>query len=264
MRLHLDFETYAEVDLRKRGLVNYLADPAFEVTLTAMAIGDGRVMQWEGIPVLLFQALTKIPDLRWHAFHAPFERGALEVYGVEVPLELWRCTMSHAYCRSFSGTLAKVGEQVGLPADKQKLADGSRLINRFAKPAPKNHKADRYTKINDPTGWARFMEYNRVDVIAEREIWRILNRWPWTPEEQSLWGLDQGINARGVPVDVPMAEAAVTEADKWKQRYNEDCKAITGGVGASQVGKLLEWLQARGYPGADLAKENVDKVLTTR
>ena len=261
MRLHLDFETFGTVDLPKEGLARYLRDPSFEVTLTAMAFDDGPVIQWEGFPMALFQRLAAIPDLRWHAFNAPFERGALATYGVEVPLDLWRCTQAHSYSVGFAGRLKDVGAQVMLSAEHMKFADGDRLIHKFAKPAPKNHKVDRYTKENDPAGWRRFMEYNIRDVIAERAIYHIIREWPWTTGHQELWELDQRINARGVPVDVPMATAAVEASERCKKNLDDEIRSLTGGIGGGQTAALLAWLQGQGYGGTDLKAETIDAVL---
>ncbi len=269
MRVHLDFETYAEVDLGKRGLKNYLACPRFEVTLTALAFDDGPVVQWEGFPGEMLRFLALCEGFTWHAFNAPFERGCLSRYGVQVPPDRWRCTMSHAYCRAFSGGLKDVGAQIGLPVDKAKLDDGRKLVLKFAKPAPKNHNVARYTKENSPEAWDRFMLYNRQDVVAEREVWRYLNRYPWTPEEQRLWELDQRINLRGVPVDVAMATAAIDKAAEAKKQLDLECRKLTShdprapafGIGVNQTALLLQWLRGEGYESNDLKAETVREAL---
>ena len=117
MRLHLDLESRCEADPRKVGLRNYVSHPTFEIILTAWALDDGTVEVHEGFlspPGLpLFDTL--------HAFNAPFELACLERYGVRVPREKVRCTMAHAYGRGFSGGLADVGAQVGIPEELQKM-----------------------------------------------------------------------------------------------------------------------------------------------
>ena len=40
VNLHLDFETFSNCDLKKRGLDNYLADPSTEVLMLAFAVND--------------------------------------------------------------------------------------------------------------------------------------------------------------------------------------------------------------------------------
>jgi DNA polymerase len=161
----------------------------------------------------------------------------------------WRCTMAHAYARSFSGDLGKVGEQVGIPADQQKLKDGTRLINWFCSPPYRERTGEK---------WDRFKLYNRTDVEAERAIWQRLNDWaPWTPEEQALWQLDRTINERGVPVDLTMVVHAIDLAAEHRDRAAEDCRRLTGGIGPDQVCALLQWARDHGYDGETLRAEEI-------
>jgi DNA polymerase len=256
MRLHLDLESRCEVDLKKVGLRNYVNHPSFEIILTAWALDDGPVEGRAGFPCL--------PDFdTLHAFNAPFELACLERYGVCVPREKVRCTMAHAYGRGFSGGLADVGAQVGIPEELQKMKEGSRLVSKFCKPRrPSKKNPDTFwTKETAPEDWERFVDYNRLDVEAERAIWRVLNEEaPWTEEEQTMWELDRAINERGLPVDLDLAQVAIAVAAEEKQRLEAKCKAITG-LSPSQVGPLLAWCQARGYTEQDLGAETIQRWL---
>ena len=172
MRLHLDFETRCEADLKKVGLRNYVSHRTFEIALTSWALDDGLVGVREGFPCL--------PDFdTLHAFNAPFELACLERYGVRVPREKVRCTMAHAYGRGFSGGLADVGAQVGIPEELQKMKEGSRLVSKFCKPRrPSKKNPDTFWEPETaPDDWERFKQYNRLDVEAERAIWHKLNEW---------------------------------------------------------------------------------------
>ncbi|HHB13206.1 MAG TPA: hypothetical protein ENK62_08410 [Chromatiales bacterium] len=177
--LSLDFETYCDLDIGDVGLDNYVRHPSFEVLLCAWAVDDQSVHLWspaEGEPmpeplrILLFDSSVLL-----RAFNAPFEQETLR-HGLRIDTvdTRWRCTMVEAYAASFTGGLEEVGAQIGLPQDKRKIAEGRRLIHRFCKPAPRNHKARRYTHETHPEEWARFREYCRQDVVAEREIARRL------------------------------------------------------------------------------------------
>lgn len=259
MRLGLDFETRCEADLKEVGLRNYVSHPTFEIILTAWALDDGPVEVHEGFPgIPVFDTL--------HAFNAPFELACLERYGEHVPRELVRCTMAHAYGRGFSGGLADVGAQVDIPEELQKMKEGSRLIPKFCKPRrPSKKNPDTFwTKETAPDDWERFKQYNRLDVEAERAIWRVLDdEAPWTEEEQTLWELDRAINERGLPVDLDLAKVAIAVAAEEKERLEERCRAITG-LSPSQVGPLLAWCQARGYPEQDLGAETIQRWLKRR
>jgi DNA polymerase len=258
MRLHLDFETRCEVDLKKVGLRRYVTDPSFKIILTAWAVAGEEVEVYEGFPGRLpwFSTL--------HAFNAPFELACLARYGVYVPPSKVRCTMAHAYGRGFSGGLADVGEQVGIPEELRKMKEGARLITKFCKPRrPSAKNPDRFwTKETAPAAWSLFMDYNSNDVEAERAIWRVLNdEAPWTPEEQATWELDREINDRGLPVDVALAATAIRVAAAEKREIEAKCKQITGGISPSQVGALLAWCQERGYTGDDLGAETIQTFL---
>jgi len=258
MRLHLDLETRCEADLKKVGLRRYVTDPSFEIILTAWAVDDGPVEVREGFPGIPVDFKTL------HAFNAPFELACLTRYGAHVPLSKVRCTMAHAYGRGFSGGLADVGDQVGIPDELRKMREGSTLITKFSKPRrPSAKNPDRFwAKETAPEDWERFKEYNRNDVEAERAIWRVLDdEAPWTPEEQATWELDREINDRGLPVDVALAQTAVDTAAAEKQRIEARCKQITDGISPSQVGALLAWCQERGYTETDLGAETIQRWL---
>ena len=257
MRIHLDFESFSETPIAE-GLDRYTGG-TFEVTLTALAFDDAEVLQWEGMPIRFLAALARCPSVNWHAFNAPFERACLAHYGIEVPLERWRCTMAHSYARGFSGGLGEVGGQVGI--SEGKLDTGARLIQKFAKPAPKNHKVRRHDRHTDPADWQEFMAYNIRDVISERQVWRYLDRYSWSTEEQRLWELDQRINRVGMPVDAEMARKAAELAEGFAEKYTSLVTQITDGIGPRQTAALLAWCAARGYDRPDLQANTIEEFL---
>lgn len=246
--IHLDFETRSDVDLRRHGLRRYVKGAAFEVLLSAWASDTGSVEQAEGLPPT---SLIEDPAFIFHAFNASFERAVLAAAGYPLPASRFRCTMAHAYSCGFSGTLRDVGEQLGIDPELTKLASGTYLIKKFSTPP-----------FAEPKGldWTLFREYNRRDVEAERAIAQRLP--PWPDYEQKLWELDQQINERGVPVDRRLVHTAQGAAKDMKQELAARCKALTGGIGPSEVGKLLDWCRSQGYPGEDLGAKTIEKYLT--
>jgi DNA polymerase len=264
MILHLDFETACDLDIRQVGLSKYVSHSSFRISLTALAPRDGGVEQWEGLPAFMLDWSRNPPD-EVHAFNAPFERAALARYGVRFPVEHWRDTMAHAYCRGFSGGLDKVGEQVGIPADQRKLKTGSRLISKFCKPRrPSKANPDRYwTAATAPSDWERFKLYNRMDVIAEREIARRLEPYPMTEEELELMWWDWGVNDRGLPVDLTLVENAIKVADRKAQEMKAECQQLTGGISPGQVSALLKWCRERDYDGETLQSAEIQKWIET-
>jgi DNA polymerase len=244
VRIHLDYETSCDLDIKEVGLWRYVTHPSFRVLLSAWSYAGGDVQQEE-----CFYLPPHGPDDTLHAFNAPFEMAVVRAQGHSVDPSQWRCTLAHAYARSFSGDLGKVGEQVGIPADQQKLKEGTRLINWFCKPPYRDRTGEK---------WDRFKLYNRTDVEAERAIWQRLNEWsPWTQEEQALWELDRVINERGVPVDLTMVEHAIALAAEHRERAVVECKRLTGGIGPDQVGALFKWAKEHGYEGETLRAEEI-------
>ena len=250
MRIHLDYETRCDLDIKKVGLWRYVSHESFMVSLTAWCINDCEVFQMEGFH---FPQHTLPEKITYHAFNAPFEMAVIRSQGHAIDPSQWRCTLAHAYARGFAKGLKDVGVQVGLPEDQQKLKEGGRLINWFCSPPYKSQEGEK---------WERFKLYNRMDVVAERGIWHKLNEWaPWRPEEQQLWMLDRVINERGLPVDLDLANNALFLADRERERMNARCKALTG-LGLDQTGALLTWARERGYNGDNLQAETIRQWLS--
>lgn len=244
MRLHLDYETACDLDIKKVGLRRYVNHASFRVLMTAWAVGDGPVQQVEGFADLPWR------DCTVHAFKAPFERAAIARYGVALPPAYFRCTMTHAYARGFSGDLAQVGAQLGIPQDKAKLADGTRLITKFCKPRrPSKANPDKYwTPETAPDDWDRFLLYNRQDVEAERSVYHLLSPYPMTGDELETMWWDWEVNDRGLPINPTLVANAIELAGRYQEQTEERIKELTGGISGNQVGALLEWCRENGLP----------------
>lgn len=270
MRLHIDVETYCDLNLKDVGLDLYSIHPSCEITLFSWAIDDEAPRLWDrsqnpDMPEQLLMLLLD-DDVEVHAFNAQFERIILlRTLGIEINIRRWRCTMVHAYMLSFTGDLAEVGMQVGIDLDKQKLTDGKRLIQIFCKPqkVTKNQPLSRRDYLTDPEEWERFGEYCVQDVIAEREIHYFLDQPQFAvpAREWGFYALDQTINDRGIPIDRDFADKAYKMASRRKAILIQRMNDITGLINSNSGDQLLPWLKARGYPFDDLRKDTVKKVL---
>lgn len=264
--VHHDFETACELDIGEVGLYRYTSHPSARVLMLSWAVQNETPRLWvpaEGEPMpedLL--ALIANPEVRWHAFNAQFERRVWwDILGVHLPTQQFYCTMQHAWYLSFSGGLAEVGEQLGLRADKRKQADGKKLIHKFCKPAPKNHKADWYTHENAPEDWARFKQYCVQDVVAEREIEMLLAGYPVPARERELWLWDQDVNDRGVPIDRALVDRAVELERTAKAEMREELENITWLENPNSGQQFHQWLQERGIVLPNLQKETVQQAI---
>ena len=268
--LSLDLESRSELFFgrgpKNVGLDRYSKHPSTRILMLAYAFDEAPVQMWdctEGgkMPSDLADALHD-RDVEKHAFNAQFERVMFrERWGVDVPYEQWRCTLVLAYKLSFIGGLDEVGECVGLPEHMKKDKRGEKLIGMFSSPQ-RVTKANPYQwrdSLTDPEDWDLFKEYCKKDVVAEREIWRRLAKYPiegW----QSYW-LDQKMNDRGLPVDRQFLENASAMAARRKDELTVEMKRVTGLSNPNSSPQLTGWLQERGYPFDDIGKDTVKKVL---
>lgn len=229
-RLHLDYETRSEADIKKVGAYAYAAHPSTRVLMLGWAFDDEPVQLWlphrEHMPSLLRDGLDD-PFVCKKAFNAAFERLITRhCLGIEIPPEEWTCTMVESYYLGFAGGLNNVLKAVGLPPKDPR---GDRLINMFSKPAPKNHKAEWYDHTNRPDEFGEFGEYCVQDVVVERQLWHWMQKYPLMPEwDRAQWCLDQRINDTGVLMDVEMAKSAIEVWDRERERLTAELCELTG------------------------------------
>jgi DNA polymerase len=277
--LHLDYETKADTDLTKVGLDTYSSpksNPAILMGAYRINRGatKGPLQHWEAhkrrIPNDLKEALLDPRVQKW-AFNAQFERVMTRrVLEIPTPRGSWRCSMVLAYMQSFNGGLGEVGEQCGLPIDKQKLTDGRRLIRKFTIPYNQKEMREAREAIpalfkdwdSDPEDWEFFCDYNKQDLIAEEALKSRLIRFPIQESEWEFYELDQLINDRGIPVDHKFITGVRWMAAHRKAEILNKMVSITGLDNPNSAKhQLLPWLQERGYPYDDLTKESVEKAL---
>lgn len=269
-RLHIDIETYSDVDLKKSGLYRYAQSDDFEVLLIAYAFDDDPVeivdlAQGESIPDRLRDALFD-PNVTKHAFNASFEWYCLSQYFGVNPVEWlgqWKCTMIHAMYLGYPQSLEKVGKAMGIPEDKRKNTIGLSLIRTFS--IPKKKKDGTLTRTlphHEPEKWELFKDYCRQDVEAEREISRRLERFPVPEKEWELWRIDQQINLRGVAVDMDVVSGALDVDRQVTEALESEAVRITGVSNPKSVEQLRRWLSEQmDKPVENLRKGTVAELL---
>lgn len=283
VNVHIDIETYSEADLKTVGLTAYANHPSTRIELVSWAIDEGDVHTWDfwgeqrdwpvfadlfwqtshdPAPPEALVALLRDPNVICKAFNAPFEKTLLEAcWGVSVPYERWECVMVKSYMLGFSGGLADVGAQIGLPQNKAKLKEGRDLVLKFCKPAPRTHKADRYGPWNAPEKWAQYLTYNAQDVVAEREIDLFLKPYQTPERERKLWLLDRKINERGLPIDTQLVAHAVELDAETKAHIKQQMNQITGLKNANSTQQLLPWVKFHGVDMPNMRAATVDRYL---
>lgn len=179
--LHLDFETYCDINVRDVGAATYARHPSCEVLMAGWAINDDPVELWipdgpwdyDSMPQRLRRALAGKHTLCAH--NAQFEWNILgHVLGISIAFEQLRDTSSLALINGYPKSLEGAGGALNLPVQKDKR--GKLLINKFCGPR-KPTKANPNTRLyssDAPEDWADFCEYCIQDVIVEREVWNVL------------------------------------------------------------------------------------------
>ena len=248
--LSLDLETFSSVDLPKCGVYKYVESPDFDILLFAYAWDEEEpvvvdLAMGEEIPEEVFCALSD-PSIIKTAWNASFERTCLAKYlGVPMPPEEWSDSMILASICGLPMSLGGAGTALGLPADQAKDREGKALIRWFCQPCkPTKTKPDRTRHLPEdyPEKWEKFKAYNGQDVVAERAIRKTLERWTPTGAEREIWRVDQGINDRGVNVDLVLAGEAVKMDDTYKAELTEEAIALTGMENPNSVAQIKDWL----------------------
>lgn len=270
--LCIDIETYSEVDLVSSGVYAYAQDPSFEIMLFGYSL-DGAPVEvvdfasGELLPDSVYYLLTD-PNTLKTAYNANFERTCLAAWFDDPMLpEQWRDTKILAAELGLPGSLAEVGAALGLPEDKQKLKEGKELIRYFAKPCKAtkvNGGRTRNLPEHAPEKWAKYIEYNRQDVVAEMAIAdKCLPFFgEWWEEEQDLWGIDQEINDRGVRLDTQLAARAVELDQQMKNRLIAEAKELTGMENPKSPVQIKAWIkQETGIEPESIAKDQIAPLL---
>lgn len=268
--LHIDLETYSDIDIGKCGAYRYVDSPNFEILLLAYAYDDGPVTvidvaQKEGWPTQVLDDILS-PDITKVAHNAAFERICLSKFlNTHLDPKAWHCTMVHALSLGFPASLADVGKALNLEEDKQKMAVGKRLITYFCKPCKPtqaNGQRTRNYPHHDPEKWDLFKEYNRQDVVTEQAIYERLVKFPLPESEQQLYCLDQSINDYGIGVDTDLMDKVIGYSKEYETALRKECGALTGGINIHSIVQLKQWLtEQEGRQIDSLTKDDVDQLL---
>lgn len=268
--LHIDLETYSDIDIGKCGAYRYADSPNFEILLLAYAYDDEPVTvidvaQREGWPTQVLDDILS-SDITKVAHNAAFERICLSKFlNTHLDPKAWHCTMVHALSLGFPASLADVGKALNLGEDKQKMAVGKRLITYFCKPCKPtqaNGQRTRNYPHHDPEKWDLFKEYNRQDVVTEQAIYDKLMKFPLPESERILYCLDQSINDYGIGVDTDLMDNVIGYSKEYEATLRKECEELTGGINIHSIVQLKQWLtEQEGRQIDSLTKDDVDQLL---
>lgn len=261
--LYIDNETYSSVDLKESGAYKYIESPDFEILIIGYAIDDGPVKQidlacGEEMSEEFEDALFD-PECLKVAHNAVFERLNFKRIGYDIPAEQWYCTsVKAAYCGL---PLSLDGVSKTLNLTDKKLDTGKALIKYFSCPCKATRvngmRARNYPK-HAPEKWEMYKEYNRYDVLAEREIFHKLEKYEIPEIERRMYVLDQNINDRGILVDMELAKSAIGVDNTYTSMLVQHAQQLTGLENPNSPTQIRQWIEKKtGSVVLSLSKETM-------
>lgn len=267
--LQIDLETYSSIDLVDCGFHRYVEADDFEILLFAYAYDDGPVtvvdlISFEDLPARVLSDLTN-PDVVKTAWNAGFERTCIaKHFGIVCAPSQWRCSQAHAYTLGFPGSLEKAA--VALKLDQEKDNKGKALIKYFSVPCKAtkvNSGRTRNYPHHDPERWQQYIDYNRQDVVVEREVRKIQERYPVPDREWKLWALDQKINDYGIRVDRELVSNAIDCSEAYTRQLLVRAKELTGVDNPNSLTQLKTWFAEQGMQISSMGKDLMPELLDT-
>lgn len=265
--LFIDVETYSSVDIKESGAYKYVESPDFEILIIGYALDNGPVKivdlaQGEEMPEEFEEALLD-PDCVKVAHNAVFERLSFKRIGYNVPAEQWYCTsVKAAYCGL---PLSLDGVSKALNLTDKKLDTGKALIKYFSCPCKAtrvNGMRTRNYPEHAPEKWEMYKEYNKYDVLAEREIFKRLEAYIIPDIERKMYVLDQNINDRGILVDMELAESAIAVDNTYTSILTQHAQQLTGLENPNSPVQIRQWIEkTTGCVVMSLSKETMPDLM---
>jgi DNA polymerase len=265
--LFIDVETYSSVDIKESGAYKYIESPDFEILIIGYALDDSPVKivdlaQGEEMPEEFEEALLD-PDCAKVAHNAVFERLSFKRIGYNVPAEQWYCTsVKAAYCGL---PLSLDGASKALNLTDKKLDTGKALIKYFSCPCKAtrvNGMRTRNYPEHAPEKWEMYKEYNKYDVLAEREIFKRLEAYIIPDIERKMYVLDQNINDRGILVDMELAESAIAVDNTYTSILTQHAQQLTGLENPNSPVQIRQWIEkTTGCVVMSLSKETMPDLM---
>ena len=261
--LHLDFETYCDLDLKKVGLYRYVEHASFRVLCVAWRLDDlpakgtlihNHDLAW--LPPDLIQILRS-PAVQGHAWNAAFETAVLKRLAVFVANPL-SCTMQRALAYGLPGKLEAAAAALGVAAQKDMV--GHRLMLKMSRPSK-----DGTAPVWSAADYQDLAIYCAKDVEAEAAVSAVIPQ--LQPEEAELSRLDAAMNTGGeLGIDMNRVCTLQVVAGDAERADAKRCAVLTGGAVTSpgtQTARLMTWLATQGINLADTTRASIEEELLT-
>jgi len=285
--LVLDYETYSDIDLLKRGAYEYSQHKSTEILCAAWKLGTFDQVKNNKVKTELWasrfknsaEQLAKLVDALLDpkvivvAHNAFFEQvitryvlsryvvGALRQKLTDLKPQRFFCTAAMAASHAIPRNLEQAC--IVLKLKVQKDMEGSKLIKKWCKPR-KPTKSDPSTRHTNRDEFLAICRYCITDIEAEVGVFTAL---PFLNEiETQVWLLDQEINLRGILVDRDFVKVVLNLVAKEIQRLDAECVYLTQGLISSttKAKALLTFLQKLGYPHKNMQAKTISDFLENK
>lgn len=270
----IDFETYSECDLKECGAVVYAQHPSTEILMMSYRFSHytkARLWRaWEGepFPVEVIEHIERGGYIEAH--NAGFERAIWKYVLMQAknmakppPRAIpwprrWKDSMAVCAYRSLPQSLEEVGDVLNLPIKKDKR--GKYLLQKLSRPQ-KPTKKNPETRCRDPQLMEELGAYCCTDCDAEWVLSDTVGE--LTPQEYSIWVLDQKINDRGMGVDVAAVQASIKVVEKVEAALNQELAKITDNqvISGTKLPDMKQWLASQGCAFGDLTADTIERAL---
>ena len=265
-----DFETYSEIDIKKRGGKIYAHHPSTMPLCLAYAFDEDPPELWN----LSSKTPTKLLDRiaqgeEFAAFKAAFDLRiwnnicAREFLWPRIKLSQVVDVQALAQTYTLPGSLDKAGEALGIRMRKSKT--GVALIKKCCMP----NKFGEQPMPNTPEMRQAFRDLEKYclqDVRAMQEIVFSLPRPRLIPQEQLIWELTHNMNNEGLPIDDDAVRAIIKYLDTYITHKVKDLPKATNGAVSTpgQIAKIKTFCESKGVKLSDLTALTVERTLARR
>lgn len=268
--VHLDYETYSEVDLTAVGAWVYSRHPSTRVLMASVAMGHHppRLHTDTDKITAITQELMRKDGCTIHAFNSFFECCiAVNVLGIsedDLDFSKWDDTMARACAAAWPQSLGMITSNMGIEDEFKKGKEGKALIKLLCMPQkakdgtlvhPREfHGEEKYQELMHGLG-----EYCLQDAVSEREVSSRLR--PLSEQEHKVWEEDQKMNWRGIKCDVRFAARCFKMYRRIKDDSLQQATEITGLANVNSGPQLKGWLESKGFPFPNLQSATIDAAL---
>ena len=260
----LDFETYGAVDLRTRGLYNYVNDKTFRPLLAAVTDGTYTtvldfVEDYDAMKFLLMDLLLGKTIV---AHNAGFEQAVLQSMDIELPSDRFIDSAVLARAYGAGGSLEAAAPQI-LGIDK--VEAGKHLIQLFSIPGKYQEKNSEFNpgiREDFYTEWMEFTHYCKVDAQLSLAIAKVVLP-EIDPRELARSAITMDMNNIGWNVDLELVQEMQS---RYQTNVDEAVLAFRNSHDAQELNlsshqQLSAWCRDRGVNAKSFDEAHVESML---